>query len=165
MVVMIAHFRMLARYNRIANERLYAACAELDVEEYRRERRGSFGSIHGLLNHVLLGDGIWMSRFEGSGKTTPPLNTVLFEDFAELRLARVKQDVAIERFFEAVDEGFLEKSVSYVNSKGKEYVESAPVMLLHFFNHQTHHRGQVHVMLSQTSVAPPPLDLHRILNP
>ncbi len=165
MVVMTDHFRMLARYNRIANERLYAKCAELDVEEYRRERRGSFGSIHGLLNHVLLGDGIWMSRFKGEGKNTPPLNTVLFEDFAELRVARAKQDVGIERFFEEADDSFVGRLLDYTNSQGKHCVETMPVAVLHFFNHQTHHRGQVHVMLSQTSVAPPSLDLHRILNP
>lgn len=164
-VVMIAHFRMLAHYNRIANERLYASCAELDEEEYRAQRRGSFGSIHRLLNHILLGDGIWMSRFEGRGKTTPPLNTVLFEDFAELRLARVEQDLAIERFFEEADDSFVGRSLDYTNSQGKHCVETTPVAVLHFFNHQTHHRGQVHVMLSQTSVAPPSLDLHRILNP
>src|SRR5579863_3699419 len=84
-----AYFRMLARYNRIANERLYASCAQLDHVEYRRERRGSFGSIHGLLNHIVLGDRIWMGRFEGNGSGTPPLNTVLFEDFHALRLARM----------------------------------------------------------------------------
>lgn len=85
---MIDYFRMLARYNRIANERIYETCAQLDVAEYRRERPGSFGSIHGLLNHILLGDQVWMSRFRGGGRTTPPLNPILFESFPELRSAR-----------------------------------------------------------------------------
>ncbi len=80
---MLDAFKMLARYNRIANARLYEQCSKLDPEEYVRERRGSFGSIHGLLNHILLGDRIWMSRFAGGGKTTPPLNSVLFETFDE----------------------------------------------------------------------------------
>jgi uncharacterized damage-inducible protein DinB len=65
-------FRMLARYNRIANARFYETCALLDDSEYRRQRRGSFGSVHGLLNHILLGDKIWMSRFAGLGSTTLP---------------------------------------------------------------------------------------------
>ncbi len=85
-------FRMLARYNRIANERLYEQCANLDPVEYRRERRGSFGSIHALLNHILLGDRIWMSRFAGGGSTTPPLNSILYDTFAELHAARSAQD-------------------------------------------------------------------------
>ncbi len=62
---MLDAFRMLARYNRIANERLYEKCGQLDPVEYQRQRQGSFGSIHALLNHLLLGDRIWMSRFSG----------------------------------------------------------------------------------------------------
>jgi uncharacterized damage-inducible protein DinB len=61
---LVAHFQMLARYNKIANERLFEACARLEPAEYRKQRQGSFGSIHGLLNHLLLGDQIWMARFE-----------------------------------------------------------------------------------------------------
>jgi uncharacterized damage-inducible protein DinB len=162
---MLDAFRMLARYNRIANARLYEQCAKLDLLEYRRERQGSFGSIHSLLNHMLLGDRIWMSRFAGGGSTTPPLNSILFETFVELSAARAEQDAMIEAFFEKVAEDFLAWSFPYVNSQGKHYVETASVAVLHFFNHQTHHRGQIHVMLSQTPVRPPSLDMHRILNP
>jgi uncharacterized damage-inducible protein DinB len=159
------HFRTLARYNRIANERLYAACAQLSDEEYRKQRKGSFGSIHALLNHVLLGDRIWMSRFEGGGTTTPPLNTLLFDDFAELQTARVAEDARIEAFFTNAGADFGARELRYTNSKGVAYVDHAANAAAHFFNHQTHHRGQVHVMLAQTEVAPPSLDLHRIINP
>jgi uncharacterized damage-inducible protein DinB len=162
---MLDAFRMLARYNRIANERLYDACEQLDPIEYRRERKGSFGSIHALLNHMLLGDRIWMSRFAGGGNTTPPLNSILFDQFAELHSARAVQDEQIEVFFAKSNADFLQKQFPYVNNQGKDYVETAPVAVLHFFNHQTHHRGQVHVMISQTEVKPPSLDMHRILNP
>jgi uncharacterized damage-inducible protein DinB len=162
---MLDAFRMLARYNRIANARLYERCGKLDLAEYRRERRGSFGSIHNLLNHILLGDRVWMSRFAGGGKTTPPLNSILFETFAELSSARIDQDARIEAFFDQVDDDFLTRPLAYTNSQGKDYLEAAPAAVLHFFNHQTHHRGQVHVMISQTDVRPPALDMHRILNP
>jgi uncharacterized damage-inducible protein DinB len=158
-------FRTLARYNKVANARLYEQCGKLELAEYRRERPGSFGSIHALLNHTLLGDRIWMSRFAGGGSTTPPLNTILFETFAELSAARSEQDAGIESFFANVDDGFVSRSLSYTNSLGKDCTDSAPHAVLHFFNHQTHHRGQVHVMLSQTDVRPPSLDMHRILNP
>jgi uncharacterized damage-inducible protein DinB len=160
------HFRMLARYNRIANERIYEACSRLDDAEYRKARAGSFGSIHGLLNHLLLGDRIWMSRFEGGGGVTPALNTELAREFGALRALRVNEDARIEEFFAGLgDEFFAERTFPYVNNRGVEYVERALVAAGHFFNHQTHHRGQVHVMLSQTSVAAPSLDLHRIANP
>ena len=159
------HFRTLARYNRIANERLYAACAQLDAAEYRRQRRGSLGSIHALLNHILLGDRIWMSHFEGGGRTTPPLNTVLFDEFEPLRAARIAEDARIEAFFASPPDHFWTRPLRYTNSRGLDYTDSAPTAAAHFFNHQTHHRGQIHVMLSQTDVPPPSLDLHRIVNP
>lgn len=160
---MLEAFRMLARYNSIANSHLYEQCCKLDLAEYRRERRGSFGSIHGLLNHILLADQIWMSRFAGDGNTTPSLDTILFDTFARLRSARIEQDASIEAFFEKADDDFLARPLAYSNSLGKECVETAPLAVLHFFNHQTHHRGQVHVMLSQTDVKPPSLDLLRLL--
>lgn len=162
---LIDHFRMLARYNRIANERLYEKCARLDDVEYRKPRQGSFGSIHALLNHILLGDRIWMARFAGGGSSTPPLNTVLYDDLPALRAARALEDERIEVLFEHADAEFLARAIRYTNSRGKVYTESAPVAVSHFFNHQTHHRGQVHVMLSQTPEPPPSLDLHRIINP
>ena len=160
-----AYFRMLARYNRVANERLYEKVAALDTAEYRKQRAGSFGSIHAILNHILLGDRIWMSRFEGGGHETPQLNTILFDEFGALALARAEMDAHIESFFAGAPDDFVNRKLHYRNSKGIEYDESAPVAVAHFFNHQTHHRGQIHVMLSQTPIAPPSLDMHRIVNP
>ena len=162
---LVTHFQTLARYSRIANERLFESCARLSDAEYRKPRQGSLGSIHGLLNHILLGDRIWMLRFEGSGLLTPALDTVLVDDFPGLRSARIHQDLRIEDFFGRLPQDFLSRSFTYINNQGREYVEHAPVAVAHFFNHQTHHRGQVHVMLSQTPVPPPSLDLHRIVNP
>lgn len=159
------HFQMLARYNRIANERLFAKCAQLADVEYRKEREGSFGSIHGLLNHILLGDRRWLGLFESGERATPPLNQILYDDFLDLRSARAREDARIESFFDGLDAAFWDRSFAYTNNQGKDYVETAHVACSHLFNHQTHHRGQVHVMLSQTPVAPPSLDLHRIINP
>ena len=156
---------MLARYNRVANERLYARCAQLDDAEYRKRRDGSFGSIHGLLNHILLGDRRWLGLFEHEERATPPLAQILYDDFSALRTAREAEDARIEAFFKGLDASFWDRSFPYVNNQGKDYVETAHVACSHLFNHQTHHRGQVHVMLSQTPVAPPSLDLHRIINP
>ena len=159
------HFQMLARYNRIANERLFAQCAQLDDAEYRKPRAGSFGSIHGLLNHILLGDRRWMGLFETGERVTPPLNQILYDDFSGLRSARERADARIESFFAGLETAFWSRSFAYTNNQGKDYVETAHVACSHLFNHQTHHRGQVHVMLSQTPVAPPSLDLHRVINP
>jgi uncharacterized damage-inducible protein DinB len=162
---LLPHFQMLARYNRIANGRLFAACAQLDDAEYRKPRAGSFGSIHGLLNHILLGDRRWMGLFESGDRATPPLGRILYDDFSELKSAREREDARFEAFFAGLDAAFWSRSFPYTNNQGKDYVETAHVACTHLFNHQTHHRGQVHVMLSQTPVAPPSLDLHRIVNP
>ncbi len=162
---LLGYFRTLARYNCIATGRLYDACAKLEDAEYRRERRGSFGSIHGLLNHVLLSDRIWMARFQGSGHETPPLATIVEDDFERLRSARVEEDARIEHFFASADADLLSREIPYVNNQGRSYMDVGAIAIGHFFNHQTHHRGQVHVMLSQTPVRPPALDLHRIINP
>lgn len=94
-----AHFRLLARYNRIANQRVFEVCAGLELPEYRKPRHGSFGSIEGILNHLLLGDRIWMARFQGGGHQTPPLDAILFPEFSGLREARTELDAQIEDFF------------------------------------------------------------------
>ena len=162
---LVTHFQMLARYNRMANERLFAKCAQLDDAEYRRRRAGSFGSIHGLLNHILLGDRRWMGLFESGERVTPLLNQILYDDFSGLQSARAREDARSEAFFTGIDAAFWTQSFAYTNNQGKDYVETAHVACSHLFNHQTHHRGRVHVLLSQTPVPPPSLDLHRIVNP
>jgi len=165
MMDLLAWYRSLALYNRVANERLYGACAGLPDEEYRRARLVSFGSIHALLNHLMLSDRIWMERFEGNATSTPPLDTVLFDEFGAMREARVREDARIETFFGRAGEGFVTRPVIYVNSKGQRYSDPAPAVVAHFFNHQTHHRGQLHAMLAQAGVQTPSLDMHRILKP
>src|SRR3569833_877875 len=159
---MVHHFQTLAYYNRIANERLYETCALLPDEEYRKSRAGSFGSIHNQKKHKQQNETIWLARFEGGGAATPALNSVLYDEYPALRAARAAHDARIEAFFAALTDEALSRAFPYVNNQVKNYVESAPVAFSHFFNHQTHHRGQITVMLSQTPVKPPSLDLHRI---
>jgi uncharacterized damage-inducible protein DinB len=162
---LLSHFQMLASYNRLANERLYAVCAQLPDAEYRKERSGSFSSIHRTLNHILLGDRIWMARFEGCGFETPPLDSVLYEDFPALDEARRKEDARIESFLAGAGDEFFERSIEYRNSAGRVCNDPVRLLLAHMFNHQTHHRGQVHVMLSDVPVQPPSLDMHRVIRP
>ena len=162
---LVAHFQVMAQYNRVANQRILEACAQLDDAEYRKTRPGSLGSIHALLNHILLGDRIWMARFEGGGSTTPPLRKILFDDFDALSAARAGRRTPASKISSSGSTPRYDRALVYTNSEGKEYTERMPVAMSHIFNHQTHHRGQVHVMLAQTAVTPPSLDLHRIINP
>ena len=162
---MTAIWAQYARYNRLANETLYGACAGLSDEERRRDLGAFFKSVHGTLNHLLLGDRIWMIRLEGGASPSTGLDAILFEEFAALRAARADMDRRIEAFFAAPPAGFLDRSLNYVNNAGIPSADPAHVILPHFFNHQTHHRAQVHTLLSQLGRDPPVLDLHRVLRP
>lgn len=152
-------------YNRLANHTLYDACAALSDAERRRDLGAFFKSVHGTLNHLLLGDRIWMTRFEGGSHPSTDLGATLHAEFDVLRAARVEMDRRIEAFFADPPAGVLGRSLRYVNNSGFDSEDPVDVILPHFFNHQTHHRAQVHTLLSQLGRAPPVLDLHRVLRP
>ena len=156
---------MLARYNRLANERLYDACAALDDVEREKVRPAFFKSIHGTLNHIMVGDRIWLARFQGRTVPSTNLDAILYDSFDALRTARQAEDQRIEAFAHRIDDAFLAGTIRYENNEGRLFEDPAAMLVIHFFNHQTHHRGQVHDMLSQTAVPPPVLDLHRVLKP
>lgn len=156
---------MLARYNTLANRRLYEACARLSDAERKRCREAFFCSIHGTLNHLMVGDEIWLARFCGEEVPSTNLDAAPYEDFEELRAARRVRDVRIEAFAASLDEEFLNGKVRYENNQGRILEDPVRLLVAHFFNHQTHHRGQIHDMLSKTAVAPPVLDLHRVMRP
>jgi uncharacterized damage-inducible protein DinB len=154
-----------ALYNRLANQTLYDACAALSDAERRRDLGAFFKSVHGTLNHLLLGDRIWMTRFEGHDHPSTGLDSILYDDFAELRAARDEMDWRIEAFFNSAPDAFLERDIEYLNNSGFRSIDPVNVLLPHFFNHQTHHRAQVHTLLSQLGRETPVLDLHRVLRP
>lgn len=153
------HFRTFARYNRWANARLYDACAALPAGEYGRDRKAFFRSIHGTLNHVLVADRIWLGRIEGVDAGIRSLDEILYNELPSLHAAREAEDARIMALADALDAGALARSVGYRNARGDAFETPLHWILSHVFNHQTHHRGQVHDMLSGTEVAPPPLDL------
>ena len=162
---LVSHFRMLGSYNRHANERLYEACSGLGDEERTKERGAFFGSIHGTLNHILVGDRIWMSRFEGGEAPSTNLDAILYDDFDALRESRVAEDARIEAYTASLTAELLDGTIAYVNDQGREFRDPLSVLLAHLFNHQTHHRGQVTAMLATTGVDYPVLDMHRVLIP
>lgn len=155
----------MAAYNSAANHRLYAACSLLDETARRKERGAFFRSIHGTLNHLLLGDLIWMARFEGGEALSTGLDAELYARFEALARARLALDKRIETFFGSLNAAALERTISYVNNEGRPFADPLSLLLPHFFNHQTHHRGQVHALLTQARVDAPVLDLHRVLKP
>ena len=153
-------FPMLAAYNSWANRRLYEAAATLSDADYRADRGAFFKSVHGTLNHLLVGDRIWMRRFTGEGEAPTKLDAILFGDFGELRLARETEDARIERYIGGLSEANLAGRFRYRTISNPRDIEQplAPA-LMHFFNHQTHHRGQAHCLLTGLTGTAPSLDL------
>jgi uncharacterized damage-inducible protein DinB len=152
------HFDQLAAYNRWANQRIYADAATLPDDVRKRPVGLFFGSLHGTLNHLLVADYIWMRRFTGEGPQPERLNQVLHEDFSELRAARQQADERIFSFVTGLER--YDYELAYQNSGGKTFRQWLGPALTHFFNHQAHHRGQVHAGLTIAGIREPtPLDL------
>lgn len=156
---MKANFRRLAAYNRWANDRLYAAVGKLSPGEIAAPRSGFFPSLLKTLNHLLAGDTVWVERLEGIGPSIKSLDQILHAEFAALKAARVAMDNRIVALVETLAPARLEEDLVYRTVAGEPMRTNVAQVLAHFFNHQTHHRGQAHAMLSSTTVAPPPLDL------
>jgi len=154
------HFAMMAGYNAWCNGRLYDAAAQLSDADYRADRGAFFKSVHGTLNHILVADRIWMKRFTGEGEAPNRLDAILFEDFAELRAARQREDARIVATVDGLSEADVAGRIRYRTITNPTDVEQSLVSALaHFFNHQTHHRGQVHCLLTGLGLEAPSLDL------
>ncbi|MFQ5786055.1 MAG: DinB family protein [Alphaproteobacteria bacterium] len=154
------NFSLMARFNAWINGRLYESVAGLSDDAYRNDRKAYFGSVHNTLNHLLVVDRLWTGRIEGVDRGVRALDEILYDDFAGLRAARAAEDDRMIAFVDGLDAARLRAPVRYRRMLGTgEQVTRCDHILLTLFNHQTHHRGQVHCMLTQSGVVPPPLDL------
>lgn len=146
---MKSRYQMFAGYNAWCNERLYAAVAAVSDADYRADRGAFFKSVHGTLNHLLVGDRIWMRRFTGVGEMPPSLDAILYDDFEALRAARRSEDTLISRYVARLSDSDLNGTLRFRTMVRPQDIEQplAPA-LDHFFNHQAHHRGQAHALLS-----------------
>jgi uncharacterized damage-inducible protein DinB len=159
-IMTISQFRQLAAYNRWANARLYAAALDLSDQAYRLHIGVVFGSLHGTLNYLLLTDRLWLKRLTGEGNHPNRLDAILYEDRAELTWARIDEDNRLMAVVDQYDEVTLASLHGYKTSSGMPQSQVLADILLHLFNHQTHHRGQAHACLSiLTGGEPPSLDL------
>ena len=160
------YIRIMAQYNAEMNRRIYAGSAQL-TDAQRREDRGLFWkSLHGTLNHLLWADRQWMSRLDGwLPNTIPnPQSPTLIHDFDELRNERVQADARLENFASRIDEAWLsEDLVWWSGSAKREMRKEKRGLMVHFFNHQTHHRGQAHAALTMCGVDPGDTDLFLVV--
>jgi uncharacterized damage-inducible protein DinB len=159
-VIDAGYARTMARYNRWMNERVYECCGRLGEEQRKRDARAFFKSIHGTLNHLLLGDRVWMGRFVGPVFRPASLGDELYADFDELRRERNRTDDAIDAWASTLTDETLRGELRYTS-----IVDPAPrrmpmaLAVVHFFNHQTHHRGQLTTLLMQQGIDPGATDL------
>jgi uncharacterized damage-inducible protein DinB len=151
---------MLAAYNRWANDRVYEAAAGLSDEQFERDAGAFFKSMKGTLNHLLVADRIWMKRFTGEGDAPLTLDATLHRDLASLRAARTAEDDRIVDWVGSLGEKAFAGRFTYITVTDVRTVSQklAPA-LAHLFNHQTHHRGQAHAILTTLGKDAPSLDL------
>ncbi len=162
-----AYIRTMAAYNSEMNRRLYAAAAQLTDAQRRADRGAFWGSIQGTLCHLVWGDRQWMSRFANWPKPEAPLgqSASMIEDFNELTAERVKADAGLEEWAASVDEAWLEQDLVWFSGAArKEMRRNRAFLVAHFFNHQTHHRGQAHAMLTACDQATGDTDLMLLLD-
>lgn len=160
------YVQTMAAYNAEMNRRLYAAAARLPDEARRQERGAFFGSIHATLSHLVWADRIWMSRFalwphpEGG----IPGSTTLFAEFAPMRAARAALDADIIAWAATLPAAWLEGELEWLSgATGRRQCRPKPLLVTHMFNHQTHHRGQIHAMLTAAGETTGDTDLPFIL--
>ncbi|MCO5145902.1 MAG: DinB family protein [Aquamicrobium sp.] len=154
------HFQMFAAYNRWANAAVYDAAADLSADELARDMGAFFGSLIGTLNHILVADRIWMKRFTGEGTAPAALDTILHSALPVLRVAREAEDARIVEWIDALPDKAFTGRFTYLTVTDMRTISQrlAPA-LAHFFNHQTHHRGQAHAMVTALGRPSPTLDL------
>lgn len=154
--MLLDHYRAMARNNAWSNLRLYRACAELNASDYKAQRPSFFGSIHLILNHILIVDWLYLDALEGLAKREFAGDEAI-ADFATLSEAQSASDRRLIAYCDGLGEPDFNREVILPREAGPRR-DSVQAILIHLFIHQVHHRGQVHGLLSQTQVPPPQLD-------
>jgi uncharacterized damage-inducible protein DinB len=157
----VDYVRRMALYNRWQNESLYGAADGLTDEERHRERGAFFGSIHRTMCHLLWADQTWMSRFRDT-PLPPPMADLAAQHrvWTALQSRRRDFDAEIVGWAEGLAPDWLAGTHSHFSpSLGRQMSQPRWLLVSHFFNHQTHHRGQVHCLLTQAGRKPTDTDL------
>src|SRR5258708_19190164 len=139
-----SYFLTLARYNAWANRRLYDACAALPEAEYMMSRPAFFGSIHGTLNHLLVGDRIWVARIEHKPNPKITLDHILYRDLVALRVARQADDDHLINLVGGIPERSLDPPLADAHTSDRRHQTPLRLVLTHPFNHPTAHPRPVH---------------------
>lgn len=165
---------VMARYNQWMNTNLFDVTAGMPPRELSADRGAFFGSILGTLNHILVADVVWLKRFIEHGhyaalddlsswSTPGDLNDWLYNDPASLKSARGQMDMMLIGLTNELQDSDLSSAMRFHDMAGVSHRKHLGHLLLHVFNHQTHHRGQVTTLLSQLGIDPGVTDLGAML--
>jgi uncharacterized damage-inducible protein DinB len=162
-VISLAHAQLMARYNRWQNSSLYTAADALEDSQRKQDRGAFFGSLHTTLAHVLWADRVWMNRFAGTPATNPEDDQgkgSAYQDWRRLKADRAEFDETIVSWVVNLSDAWLKDDFSWWNTTGtRQSTQPAWKIMVHFFNHQTHHRGQAHALLTAFGAVPEDTDL------
>jgi len=159
------HLPLMARFNRWVNAQFHDSVAKLSDAAYREDSGLFFGSVHATLNHLLLVDRLWTRRIEGAPHRLKSLDQILHDDFDSLRAAQSAEDEHLIELVDGLTPARLQEPVVYrrMIGEGDEEIRAGHILLA-LFNHQTHHRGQVHAVLTRHGIVPPGLDVPYFLD-
>jgi len=161
---MIKQYKLLSEYNHLMNQRLYDSSSNLSDDQLHKDQGAFFKSVIGTLNHILVGDIIWLKRFASHPssklalsyleKIEKPvsLDSMLYTDFDELRNEREKVDKIIIQWIACLSDNDIKDPISYKNMAGQCFSKSFSSLINHLFLHQVHHRGQATTLLSQLGI-------------
>ena len=161
-MITAAYCRTMARYNRWQNDSLYREADGLSDAERRKDRGSFFGSIQQTLGHILWGDSMWMSRFDGW--TRPDLGIAqsgeYYSDWDALKAERQTADGKFLDWADRITDQELGGDFTWTSTMA-DVTRTDPfgLLVMHVFSHQTHHRGQVHAMLTAAGAKPDATDL------
>ncbi len=160
-----AHVQLMARYNRWQNESLYREAGHLSDAERKQQRGAFFSSIHGTLTHLVFGDMAWMWRFTADPALKPPATTIAesiaaYPRWSDLLAQRTAMDTVISEWAAGLTPADLAGDLTYYSiASGTSNTKPRWLLVTHMFNHQTHHRGQVHCLLTQAGRTPDDTDI------
>ncbi len=156
-----AYVQLMAEYNQWMNEKIYASCSQLSDAQLQEDRGAFFKSLQGTLAHIVWADGLWMSRFLATPDyVAPKIENLKQMSFASLTRHRLEQDAAISNWAGTLDASWLSQPLTWLSGLyQRTLTEPGWLAVTHFFNHQTHHRGQATTLLMQFGIDPGPTDL------
>lgn len=165
----------MSQYNQWMNQKVYQTAHQLGDQKIQQDQGAFFDSLLGTLNHIYVADIIWLRRFANHAKKYQSLNQLpelssytaldqtVADNLASLEQLRQELDTVIINWCQEIDSEDLAENLQYTDTKGNPYRKNFSQLIHHFFNHQTHHRGQASTLINQQGLDIGVTDLLKII--